>query len=57
MVPTIENGTPQDIQRIHLLFAGPTSATEWSAAATCIQTLSPDADLTYTVYALCAPGA
>jgi len=55
VVPTITGGTPQDIQRIHLLFSGPTSATEWTAAATCIQTLSPNADLTYTVYALCAP--
>ena len=57
VVPTIANGVPVDIQRIHLLFSGPTSATEWTAAATCIQTLSPNAELTYTVYALCAPGA
>jgi len=56
VVPTITGGVPVDIARIHLLFSGPTSPTEWTAAATAIQTLSVNADLTYTVYALCAPG-
>ena len=55
VVPTVTGGVPQDVARIHLLFSGPTSATAWTAAATAVQTLSVDADLTYTVYALCAP--
>jgi len=57
VVPTITGGVPQDIQRVHLLFSGPTSATAWTAAATAVQTLSVNAELTYTVYALCAPDA
>jgi len=52
----IAGGVPQDLARIHLLYSGPTSATEWTAAATAVQTLSQSADLTYTVYALCTPG-
>jgi hypothetical protein len=55
VVPTIAGGVPQDLARIHLLFSGPTGAETWSAAATAVQTLSVSADLTYTVYALCAP--
>jgi hypothetical protein len=54
VVPTIVGGVPQDLSRVHLLFSGPTD-NAWTAAATAVQTLSVSADLTYTVYALCAP--
>jgi len=55
VVPTIAGGLPQDIQRIHELFSGPTSPTAWTAASTTVNTLSQTANLTYTVYALCIP--
>jgi hypothetical protein len=44
-----------DTRRVHQLFSGPLSATEWVAASTVIATLSQGANLRYTVSALCIP--
>lgn len=46
-----------DTRRVHQLFSGPLSTTEWAAASTVISTLSNGANLRYTVSATCIPGS